>query len=295
MRKRVLILGVRGMLGHVVFRHLSCNSEIEVHASTTGATEEINRFPEAIRQYIHCNIRIAEPKALEAIFSELKPDVTINCVAMIRPVSIAADLTKAVALNTTLPHRIAKLCNQSGTRFIHISTDSMFGGKRRLSKESDPLLAPDLYTMTKVLGEVSTPGSVTIRTSIIGHELENKTSFVEWFLSQENKVRGYSKVLYTGMPTIELARIINEFIIPNQKLNGTYHVSSDPVSKYDILQLIAGAYRKSIEIEEWPEPETDNSLDSSRFRKATGYSPSPWSLLVRDMHQDYLKHVAYYY
>lgn len=155
--------------------------------------------------------------------------------------------------------------------------------------EEDVSNADDLYGRTKFLGEVNYPHCVTLRTSIIGHELKGNFGLVEWFLNQETEVRGFRKVIYSGFPTIELARIIRDYVIPNSKITGLYHVSSDPISKYELLKLIRLQYGKNVEIEPEDSIRLDRSLDSTRFRSLTGYSPPKWPDLVRGMHRDYLQ------
>jgi len=150
--------------------------------------------------------------------------------------------------------------------------------------------AADLYGRTKFLGEVYYPHCVTLRTSIIGHELRTNSGLVDWFLSQQQSVNGFVKAIYSGFPTIELAEIIARYVIPDEKMTGLYHVSSDPVSKYDLLKMVSECYGKTVEILRSEALAVDRSLDSARFRDHTGYVPPAWPALVEKMHQDYTKH-----
>jgi len=172
---------------------------------------------------------------------------------------------------------------------IHISTDGVFDGKRGGHTERDEVNISDVYGMSKFLGEVNYPHCLTLRTSIIGHELKGKRGLVEWFLSQKKDVRGYTKAIYSGLPTIELAEIISDYILPNDNLAGIYHVSSEPISKYDLLCLIADRYVKKIEIKPSDKVAIDRSLDSSIFRSLTGYTPPSWPELINKMYLDYIK------
>ena len=177
------------------------------------------------------------------------------------------------------------ICRSAGARMIHISTDCVFDGKKGNYTENDSSTADDLYGRSKFLGEVAyPPHCLTLRTSIIGHELKGKLGLVEWFLAQEGKVRGFTHAIYSGFPTIEFARIITDYILPRPELTGVYHVSSDPVSKYDLLNLVAKKYGKKIEIEPYDDFRQDRSLDSSLFRRLTGYMPPSWPELVDQMH-----------
>ena len=166
---------------------------------------------------------------------------------------------------------------------MHVSTDCVFSGKGGMYTEADPTDAEDLYGRSKLLGEVDYPHAITMRTSVIGHELASSHGLLQWFLAQSNRVRGYTKVVFSGLPTVEIALVMHDFVLENAALRGVYHVSSDPITKYALLQLIARAYGHNIEIEPDDRIAIDRSLDSTRFRAATGYVPPPWPELVDRM------------
>jgi dTDP-4-dehydrorhamnose reductase len=170
---------------------------------------------------------------------------------------------------------------------IHISTDCVFDGKKGLYTENDMPAPEDLYGRTKLIGEVDYPGCVTLRTSIIGHELKGRHGLIEWFLREKGKVRGYTNAIYTGFPTIEFTRIIHNYVMPQKTLSGLYHVSSEPISKFKLLQLVAEKYGKSIDIEPYNDFVVDRSLESARFRAMAGYSPPSWPDMIDAMFKDY--------
>jgi len=147
-----------------------------------------------------------------------------------------------------LPHRLARLCELSGARLVHMSTDCVFAGDKGCYLESDPSDAKDLYGRSKFLGEVAYPHAVTLRTSIIGHELQSAHGLVGWFLAQQERCNGYTKAVFSGLPTVVLAQIIRDVVIPRPDLSGVYHVAAEPIAKYDLLKLIAETYGKTIEI-----------------------------------------------
>ena len=128
------------------------------------------------------------------------------------------------------------------------------------------------------------PHAVTLRTSIIGHELGSAHGLVGWFLSQSGPVRGYTKAIFSGLPTVELAAVIRDRILAAPSLRGLYHVAGAPIAKYELLRLVASAYGKSTEIVPDDRVAIDRSLDGSRFSEATGYTAPPWPELVRRMH-----------
>jgi dTDP-4-dehydrorhamnose reductase len=177
-------------------------------------------------------------------------------------------------------------CANIDARLIHISTDCVFNGRKGLYKETDLSDAEDLYGKSKFIGELhDLPHAVTLRTSIIGHELNSNDSLVDWFLSQTGTVKGYKKAIFSGLPTVELARVIKDFVMPRTDLQGSYHVSADPIDKYTLLNLIANIYGKEIEIIADEKVHIDRSLNSDKFRQATGYQPPSWPILIEKMYR----------
>jgi dTDP-4-dehydrorhamnose reductase len=187
---------------------------------------------------------------------------------------------QAIPINSLLPHRLAQLCAIAGSRLLHVSTDCVFSGSKGMYKESEASDAHDLYGQSKYLGEVDYSHAVTLRTSIIGREFTSAHGLIDWFLSQQGSVRGYTKAIFSGLPTVELARVMHDFVLPNPGLRGLYHVSAEPIDKYTLLQQVAQAYGKAIQIQPDERVAIDRSLDSTRFRAATGYAPPPWPELI---------------
>ena len=286
MKRRVLILGGRGMLGHSLFSQYSQHNDIDVYVTLREAFVTNELFPSGAVSNILLGVDVFDLASVIGAVTTVKPDVVINCIAWINPAQISKDPLAAICVNSEFPHRLALMCQKLGARLVHISSDVVFDGKKGMYIEQDRVGISDFYGMTKFLGEVNYPNCVTIRTSIIGHELVRKTALVDWFLSQKTKVRGYTKAIYSGFPTIELARIISEYILPNEELSGVYHVSSEPISKYDLLRLIANRYGKQIEIEPDNGFVMDRSLNSGVFRSLTGYVSPSWLELVDKMYID---------
>ena len=160
----------------------------------------------------------------------------------------------------------------------------MFSGQKGNYIEKDNPDPVDLYGRSKLLGEVHGEHCLTLRTSIIGRELQTKYGLIEWFLSQKSKaVKGFSRAIYTGFTTQVLAEIIANVIEQHPDLSGLWHVSSDPISKYDLLHLVNQAFQLDITIERDEAFVCDRSLDSSRFRQATGYQPPTWSEMITQL------------
>lgn len=279
---RVLVLGASGMLGNAVYRYLARDTTLHVFGSTRSSMA-LKHFAGALGKNLLTGADVENPDALVRLFSQARPDVVINCIGLVKQLGEADNPLAALPINALLPHRIARLCELSKARFIHISTDCVFSGSKGSYKESDLPDAQDLYGRSKLLGEVDYPHAITLRTSIIGHELDSAHGLVGWFLSQEGSVKGFTKAIFSGLPTVELARVIRDFVLPHPELHGVYHVSSDPISKCSLLDLVNREYQKNLRIAPDDKLQIDRSLDSERFKAATGYSAPHWPQLVAQM------------
>lgn len=280
---RILVLGATGMLGNAMVKILSENGNFTIFG--TVRTDSSKRFfKENIAKRIISGIDVEQPDSLMQAFTFARPDVVINCIGLIKQLSGATDPVKAISMNSLFPHRLARLADLTKARLIHISTDCVFDGSRGGYTENDDFEAKDLYGMSKYLGEVSYPHTITLRTSIIGHELKSKKSLVDWFLSQKATCKGYKKAIFSGLPTVVLAKIIGDVVIPQKELSGIYHVAAEPINKFDLLKLIALVYGKSIRITSDENLVIDRSLNADKFRAVTGYIVPEWPELIRMMH-----------
>lgn len=286
--KKVLILGGSGMLGHALFAHLSTQKALTVYATTRTAYGLTPWFPASYTNKVREGVDADKFDTVLDTITDIQPDIVLNCIGLIKQVKTADDPLSAKTINSQFPHQVSKICQTTGAKMIHFSTDCVFDGKKGGYKEDDPSNADDLYGQSKFLGEVDFPHCVTLRTSIIGHELRGLHGLIEWFLSQEGFVRGFTNAIYSGFPTIELAHIICEIVISNPDLQGVYHVSSSPISKYELLKLVAEKYGKHIIIEPYSDYFVDRSLDSSKFQKTTQYCPPTWPELVDKMFQNFI-------
>ena len=271
------------MLGNAMVKILSENGNFTIFG--TVRTDSSKRFfKENIAKRIISGIDVEQPDSLMQAFTFARPDVVINCIGLIKQLSGATDPVKAISMNSLFPHRLARLADLTKARLIHISTDCVFDGSRGGYTENDDFEAKDLYGMSKYLGEVSYPHTITLRTSIIGHELKSKKSLVDWFLSQKATCKGYKKAIFSGLPTVVLAKIIGDVVIPQKELSGIYHVAAEPINKFDLLKLIALVYGKSIRITSDENLVIDRSLNADKFRAVTGYIVPEWPELIRMMH-----------
>jgi len=279
---KILILGGSGMLGHCLWINLSKDHETWVTVRGNGSEiPDIREFP---RQYIRPMVDALNFDQIIRAMASIQPDLVINCIGLIKQQGhLARDPLFSISLNAMLPHRISMTCRTAKIRMIHISTDCVFSGKKGNYLESDQSDAEDLYGRTKFLGEVAYPHCITLRSSIIGRELKNHLGLIDWFLAQTGTIHGYKRAIYSGFTTDEFSRIIRDYVIPNSSLSGVYHISSNPISKYDLLQLTKQAYQKEIEILPDEEFFCDRSMDSTRFRQITGYQPPLWNDMIEEM------------
>jgi dTDP-4-dehydrorhamnose reductase len=277
-------LGATGMLGNAVMQVLSStNFEMDVHG-TLRSSRGLHLFPAQMRTRLIPNIDVTRDDDVIAVLVEVRPDVVINCTGIVKQLNESKEPLVVLPLNALFPHRLSRLCQLARARLIHISTDCVFSGDKGGYREDDQPDATDLYGISKRLGEVAGDHAVTLRTSIIGHELQGTHSLLDWFLNQKGKVSGYTEAYFSGLPTNELARVIAEHVIPNEKLNGLYHVSADRISKHDLLKIVADVYDHHIEIEPSGSLQIDRSLNSDRFRQASGYVPPVWRDLIKFLH-----------
>lgn len=280
--QRVLVLGASGMLGNAVLRLFAQSPGFEVHG-TARSRSVLNLLPEAVRSRVICGVDVENQDNLVSAFAQVRPDVVINCIGLIKQLAEADDPLLTIPINSLLPHRLARLSQAAGARFVHVSTDCVFSGSRGMYVESDASDAYDLYGRSKYLGEVDYENAITLRTSIIGHELASAHGLIGWFLSQSKSVRGFRRAVFSGLPTVVLASVIRDFVLPRPELRGLYHVSAEPIDKCALLTLAAEVYGKSIDVTPDDKLVIDRSLDSSRFRQATGFAPADWRQLLQTM------------
>ena len=282
-KTKVLVLGASGMLGNATLRLFAGSEGFDAVGSVRSAQAQ-RLFPGPLQSHLIVGVDVESFDSLARLFAQVRPDVVVNCIGVVKQLAQADDPLTAIPINALLPHRLANLCAVAGARLVHMSTDCVFSGAKGMYTEADAADAQDLYGRSKYLGEVDYPHAITLRTSIIGHELAGAQSLLGWFLSQQGTVKGYTRAVFSGLPTVELARVIRDYVIPRSDLRGLYHVSAAPINKFDLLTLVAQVYGKSTAIVPDDKLVIDRSLDSGRFREITGYQPAPWTELVQTMH-----------
>ena len=281
---RLLILGGSGMLGHQLWRGLHAQHDTWVTLRRPVADFAVhNLFDEAKAIQLD---DITDDTALERALGQAKPEAVINCVGLIKQRDEASDEALTLRVNAEFPHRLAKRCGEAGARLIHFSTDCIFAGTKGNYTESDPSDAADLYGQSKHQGEVADAHSVTLRTSVIGHELGTNLALLDWFLSQRGQaISGFTKAIYSGFTTLEMARIVDRILTQHPALSGVWHVASESISKFALLQLCREKLGWEGIIEPNDEFVCDRSLNGDHFNEATGYDPPSWQTMVSELAQ----------
>ena len=281
----VLVIGATGLIGSTIFKHLSDNANLIVFGTIRNPADKLF-FPPVQAKKLYDSFLASDHHKWDKILRKIRPQIVINCLGITKHVVGGNDPLITIPINSYFPHYLNARCQEYGARLIHISSDCVFSGNRGGYLESDTPDAEDFYGRSKALGEVTDGSAITLRTSTIGHELKNAFGLLDWFLAQKSSCHGYRNAYFSGVTTLELAKIIESYVIPNSQLQGLYHIGASKISKYNLLTQIACEYGKKIEIIPNTTFKINRSLNSDRFYEATGYRPPSWKQLVREMHLD---------
>lgn len=285
---RIIVLGGAGMLGHKLFQILRERFPGTMATMRDDpASEPLSRVELLQGSDVIPRLDVTDFHRFGEILRELRPDFVVNAAGVIKQKNPNSVALPSIAVNSLLPHWLAETLAPWGGRLIHFSSDCVFSGSRGNYRVSDRSDADDLYGRSKYLGEVAAANAVTLRTSIIGRELKEHRSLLDWFLSQRGKrVLGYRKVIYSGSTTNEMAEVVTRLITRHPHLTGLYQVVSRPISKHDLLSLLRDAYRVDIEIEPYDLEVSDRSMIGEEFRAVTGYEAPSWPELVAALAED---------
>jgi len=279
---KVLVLGATGLLGNAMFRVLSQAGNLAVYGTARSAAAGTHFTPALASRLIKVE-NLEDATQLVALLDTFAPDMVVNCTAL--PRAQAQDPARLIAVFSLLPRRLQHLCRERDIRLIQIGSDGVFSGKRGGYTENDLPDAEELYGVAKILGEVDGPRALTLRTSMLGPELAGQNSLLSWFLRQEGECRCYTRAIFSGFPTVVLAEIVRDVVLPDESLHGIYHVAAEPISKFDLLALVRQQYGKRIQMIPDDSVVIDRSLSAERFRLATGYSPPSWREMIATMHE----------
>jgi dTDP-4-dehydrorhamnose reductase len=232
--KKVVIIGCKGMAGHLIKEYLTSIKKYDVWGIARGVEIDNNLI----------NLDVSDTKQLENILSHGNFDVVINCIGLLN--KTAEDNPElAVWFNSYFPQLLASYGKKYNFKLVHISTDCVFSGKEGGYKEDSFKNGIGFYAQSKALGEVVNSKDLTFRTSIIGPELkQNGIGLFHWFMNQDDNISGYTRAYWSGVTTLELSKAISKAIDLN--LSGLYHlVNNEKISKYDLLKLFNNLYREN--------------------------------------------------
>jgi dTDP-4-dehydrorhamnose reductase len=223
-------------------------------------------------------------QSVEALLSEVRPAVVINCIGLIKQLPDGSRPVSAIRINSLFPHQVAEACVQTDARFIQISTDCVYSGDLPAPQKYSERDFPDprdVYGRTKLLGEVADGRALTLRTSIIGWELGRTTGLLEWFAAQAGRrVRGFTSAIFSGLTTRAFARILRQLVEEHKTVNGLYHVSADAIDKYSLLMMLREALELDCEIVPDDGVRLNRALDSSQFKAETNIAVPSWVQMI---------------
>lgn len=250
---KLLIVGGNGMAGHVLVDYFRHQGRHHVFYTSRDPKDPQGLYLDASDSFM-----------VEKVVETVRPDILINAVGVLNQFA-ERDKINAYHINGFLPHRLQRAADLAGARLIHISTDCVYEGTRGGYKEEDEPDGRSVYAVTKALGEIRAPGHLTIRTSIIGPEVRTRRiGLMNWFMSSRGEVSGYTRVLWNGVTTLELAKAIDA--VMDSSLSGLIHLAQPtPVSKHDLLLLVQEIWDlKNITVVPSDTPVQDRTLVSTR-------------------------------
>ena len=282
MKRAILVLGSSGMLGSTIFRYFSKDPSFYLYGVSRS---KFNKIGKTFNKNI--TVKNLNKNSIALIIRKTKPEFIINCVGKINHKINKNNVKEAIYLNSIFPHILADECIRHNVTLVHFSTDCVFNGMKGNYKETDYSDCYDLYGKTKFIGEPNNSKTIVIRTSIIGHELNSKFGLLEWFLNEKKSVKGFKNFFFSGFPTIEIAEILDKFILKKKTIkSGLYHLGSKKISKFNLLKIIKKVYnKKDIFVIPCYKPKVNKTLNSEYFKKKTNYKCPPWIDLINKMYK----------
>lgn len=279
---RIVILGGSGMLGHQLWRHLSVEyDQVYTTIRKSKGDYHAGRLFDSPRVIEH--VDATEFQQIKTTLTKIRPDFVINCIGVTKRIENSGRTVPSLYLNALLPHLLIEWASKRSTKIITFSTDCVFDGKTGNYNEKSTFTADDLYGLTKKLGEIHGPFGLTLRSSFIGPELIHKTELLEWFLGQTDTVHGFTQAIYSGLTTFELSRVVKMILDRRPDAVGLYHISSEPISKFELLKMIRDQMALNIRIIPDDHFRCDRSLNSDKFRREFGYSPPTWRKMIEEL------------
>jgi dTDP-4-dehydrorhamnose reductase len=291
---RVLVLGASGMLGHQLCHVLS--ERMQTWGTFRCAYANYQKYDFLPEERAIGEVNVEDLTSVRQALETVNPDIVVNCIGIVKQRDEARQAIPSIQVNALFPHQLADLCHDHDIRLVGISTDCVFSGLRGKYTEADVPDPVDLYGRTKLLGELNRPGCLTLRTSIIGWQLNTYSSLLSWFSRQRGqRIKGYRKAIYSGFSTRVLANLIGDLIETRPDLSGLYQVASEPISKYDLLVGMRDRLGwKDIEIEPDDNFFCDRSLIGTRFSVATGWKAPGWGEMIDGLTEEWPTYEGWY-
>lgn len=282
----VLVLGATGLIGNRLVRTLS--EDFDVFGTTRQLKFPNPKFYQLLKKENWLIISdLKKMFEIEAKIKKLKPNVIVNCLGITKQKAGAFDIQESMTVNALFPHQLSTICRELDIRLIHFSTDCVFSGQKGNYTEDDIPDPIDTYGRTKVLGELLNDHDLTIRTSFVGREISSFKNLFEWVIQNKNKkVQAYPNAIYSGLTTLTLSQIIKTIIIKHPTLSGLWHISSEPVSKYELLSNLNNELALKMDIQKDESFICDRSLNSDSFRKETLIRIPNWAEMIKEFIDD---------
>jgi dTDP-4-dehydrorhamnose reductase len=271
LKDKVLVLGSAGLIGHQVYNYLKDSDNYELHnISYQNKIQDDTVLLDARNEQVF----------IDKITS-ISPKYIVNCIGILIDGS-NADPENSIFLNSYMPHRLTRLADKINAKLIHISTDCVFSGdKKEPYIETDEKDGRGVYAKTKGLGEVVSDKHLTLRTSVVGPELKNDgEELFHWFMGQSGEISGYTKAIWSGVTTTELAKAVKWSI--DHHITGLYHVTNNSsISKYDLLQLFQKYTKKDINIKPFSGKDVNKIFIDTRL--LMDYEIPSYDQMISDM------------
>ena len=288
---KILILGGDGMIGHKMDQVLS----VQNHEIVISIREKKDLTLKSISSKSKVFFNDFLKDNILDFLVKVNPDVIINAIGVTIRRGSTKNISDTIYLNSFFPHQLSNWAVAFKKRLIHFSTDCVFSGSEGSYLEDTTPDALDYYGKTKGLGEVNSKSSLTIRSSMIGPELFNKTELFEWIINnKEKEIYGFSRVMYSGVTTVYMARLVADLIDNHKNLCGIYNIASKPISKYELLHLINDNFDIGLIINDNKTVISNKTLNASKIEKVIGLQPPSWDELIIELKKDYMNFIDLY-
>ena len=288
---KILILGGDGMIGHKMDQVLS----VQNHEIVISIREKKDLTLKSISSKSKVFFNDFLKDNILDFLVKVNPDVIINAVGVTIRRGSSKNISDTIYLNSLFPHQLSNWALAFKKRLIHFSTDCVFSGSEGSYLEDTTPDALDYYGKTKGLGEVNSKSSLTIRSSMIGPELFNKTELFEWIINnKEKEINGFSTVMYSGVTTVYMARLVANLIDNHKNLRGIYNVASKPINKFELLHLINDNFDLGLIINDDKTVISNKTLNDSKIEKEIGLQPPSWDELIFELKKDYMNFIDLY-